>query len=119
MDYLKIPTTSELLRVRLNDVVCIKADGNYSQLSLASGWTHTLTFQLHVIADVFEQNALTDFIRVGRSLIVNQRYVSLVNVTERRLVLQGGGMSEVMRLNASREALVELKRKMEGAQYGA
>lgn len=118
MDYLKIPTSTELLRVRLCDIVCIEADGNYSKLTLASGWSHTLTLQLHRFAETFEQQRVTDFLRVGRSLIVNQRFVSMINLSDKKLVLQGGAMTSVLRLSASRDALGELKQKMEGGQYG-
>lgn len=118
MDYLKIPSSNELLRVRLNDIVCIEADGNYSKLTFVSGWTHTLTLQLHNFADTFKAAGVTDFVRVGRSLIVNQSFVSMINLTEKRLVLQGGAMTQVLRLSASRDALSELKQIMEGGQYG-
>ncbi|MDO4211828.1 MAG: LytTR family DNA-binding domain-containing protein [Bacteroidales bacterium] len=118
MDYLKIPTSNELLRVRLSDIVCIEADGNYSKLTFASGWSHTLTLQLHRFAETFKAAGITDFVRVGRSLIVNQQFVSMINLTERRLVLQGGAMAQVLRLTASRDALAELKQIMEGGQYG-
>lgn len=118
MDYLKIPTSNELLRVRLCDIVFIKAEGNYSTLTLVSGWEHTLTLQLHVFADTFQRAGITDFVRVGRSIIVNQRFVSMISLTEKKLLLQGGGMKNVVRLEPSREALQELKQKMEGGQYG-
>ena len=117
MEYLKIPTSNELLRVQVNDIVCIEADGNYSKLTFASGWSHTLTMQLHCFADVFEKTGLTDFVRVGRSLIVNQRFVSMIQLTDKRLVLQGGRMTQVVRLSASRDALNDLKQKLEGCQY--
>lgn len=118
MDYLKIPTSNELLRVRLNDIVCIEADGNYSKLTFVSGWSHTLTLQLHRFDETFTAAGITDFVRVGRSLIVNQQFVSMISLTEKRLVLQGGAMAQVLRMSASREALTDLKRIMEGGKYG-
>ena len=118
MDYLKIPTSNELVRVRLDDIVCVVAEGNYSTLTLASGWSHRITLQLHRFVETFERCGITRFVRVGRSLIVNHSYVTYIDTYGRRLLLQGGGMQSSMWLEASRDALQELKQKMEGGQYG-
>lgn len=118
VDYLKIPTSNELLRIRLTDLVCIQAEGNYCLLTLASGWSHRVTLQLGKFVETFHACNVEGFIRVGRSLIVNHRYVTFVSVYEKRLLLQGAGMKEVKWVEASHDALQELKKTMEGGQYG-
>ena len=47
MEWLKIKTSTELVRVRADEIVYVRADGNYSDLMLTSGRKLTLTFQLH------------------------------------------------------------------------
>ena len=71
-EYIKIITSTELLRVRPEDLVCIEADGNYSDLVLYTGQKRKLTFKLIKFEEIFSQLTSNPFIRVGKSLIVNK-----------------------------------------------
>ena len=79
-----------MMRVEVDDIVYVKADGNYCDLVLINGRSRKLTFQLNH----FEKNfALLDnadqFIRVGRSLIVNRNYVQEIDLLEQSIVFGG------------------------------
>ncbi len=108
-EYIKIITSTELLRVRPEDLVCVEADGNYSDLVLYTGQKRKLTFKLIKFEEIFSQLTNNPFIRVGKSLIVNRRYVFLVNIPQQELILAGSGMPQQFIRSASREALKELK----------
>ena len=74
MEWLRISTSTELVRVATDEIVYVRADGNYSDLMLTNGKSRKMTFQLHFFDEVFQQLQNNMFARVGRSLIVNKRY---------------------------------------------
>ena len=125
MEWLRISTSTELLRVATDEVVCVRADGNYCDLVLANGKSRKITHQLHVFDGIFRQLENNTFIRVGRSLIVNKRYIYVINLTEQQLILFGGDMKEELvfygqarfdqprDISLSRDALKELKEILE------
>ena len=109
MEWLKITTSAEMVRVRTDEIIYVCADGNYSDLVLTNGRKRKMTFQLHFFEDAFKQLHNNMFVRVGRSLIVNKRYVYVINLKEQLLVMSGQQFnSEVKQLKVSRDALKQL-----------
>lgn len=104
-------TSTELVRIPAEAIVYIIADGNYSAIKMVDGHEYTLTLQLgqieRQIAEMVEAN-YNYFIRIGKSLIVNYEYISLINPSRQKMVLSD---SRTFRheLSASREALRTLK----------
>ena len=114
MEWLRISTSTELVRVATDEIVFVRADGNYSDLMLTNGKSRSMTFQLHFFDEVFQQLKNNMFVRVGRSLIVNKRYIHVINLTEQLLVFSGQQITgELKPLRVSREALKQLKTVME------
>ena len=125
MEWLRISTSTELVRVATDEIVYVRADGNYSDLMLTNGKSRKMTFQLHFFDEVFQQLQNNMFVRVGRSLIVNKRYIYVINLTEQQLILSGGGLKEQIvfsrqtkydkskDINLSRDALKQLKELLE------
>lgn len=126
MEWLRISTSNTLLRVATDEVVCVRADGNYCDITLSNGKSRTLTFQLHFFDEIFQQLHNNTFVRIGRSLIVNKRYIHFINLTEQVLVLYGGELKEqivfsglpkndktVQYIVLSRDALKQLKELLE------
>lgn len=113
MEWLKISTSCELVRVPTEDIVFVQADGNYSDVYLFSGKSHKMTFKLHYFDEVFQHLKENTFVRVGKSLIVNKSYIYLINLTNQELRLSGNKLRADFKLKASREALKELKQLME------
>lgn len=116
MEWLRISTSTELVRVQTDDIVFVHADGNYSEVLLYNGKKHTMTFQLHFFDETFQRLKNNFFVRVGRSLIVNKNYIYLINLTEQRMILTGGKLDGEYEVKASKEALKELKAKLEAEQ---
>lgn len=116
MEWLRISTSTELVRVQTDDIVFVHADGNYSEVLLYNGKKHTMTFQLHFFDETFQRLKNNFFVRVGRSLIVNKNYIYLINLTEQRMILTGGKLDGEYEVKASKEALKELKVKLEAEQ---
>ncbi len=113
MEWLKISTASELVRVQTDDIVFVQADGNYSDLYLFNGKPHKMTFKLKFFDEAFSQLSNNTFVRVGKSLIVNKRYIYVINLMTQDLLLSGSRLWVDFKLRASREALKELKTLME------
>ena len=114
MEWLKISTSTELVRVATNEIVYVRADGNYSDLMLTNGKKRKMTFQLHFFDEVFQLLRNNVFVRVGRSLIVNKRYIHVVNLTDQMLVFGGQTISgEIAPVQASRDSLKKLKELLE------
>ena len=67
MEWLRISTSTELVRVATDEIVYVCADGNYSDLMLTSGKSRKMTFQIHFFDEVFQQLRRNMFVRVGRS----------------------------------------------------
>lgn len=53
------------------------------------------------------------FIRVGKSLIVNKKYIYVINISTQELLLSGSRLSVEFKFRASKDALKELKDQIE------
>ncbi len=114
MEWLRISTSTELVRVATDEIVYVRADGNYSDLVLTNGKSRKMTFQLHFFDEVFQRLHDNLFVRVGRSLIVNKRYIYVINLTEQTLAFSGQQINgDIKPVNVSREALKQLKELLE------
>lgn len=126
MEWLKISTSTELVRVATDDIVYVHADGNYCDMMLTNGKSHKMTFQLVFFEKTFLQLRNKIFVRVGRSLIVNKRFIYVINLVEQKIILTGGDMREQVvfhggegesnnyqKIPLSRETLKQLKELLE------
>lgn len=114
MEWLRISTSTELVRVATDEIVYVRADGNYSDLILTNGKSRKMTFQLHFFDKTFKRLQNNMFVRVGRSLIVNKRYIHVINLTDQMLVFSGQQIyGDIKPVNVGREALKTLKELLE------
>lgn len=108
-----------MVRVATDEIVYVRADGNYSDIMLTSGKTHKMTFQLHFFDDCFVKLRRNTFVRVGRSIIVNKRYIHIINLTDQKLHFSGQTIKgDIAAVKLSREALKLLKEQMENEKGG-
>lgn len=113
MEWIKIPTSTELVRVRTDEIVGVVADGNYSNVWLYDGRKKTMTFKLHYFDEAFERLQHNPFVRIGRSLIINKQYVYVINLTEKQCIMAGQPLRGEFKFTAPRAALESLKQYME------
>lgn len=143
MEWFKIKTMTLLMRVAVDEIVYVKADGNYCDLVLIDGRSRKMTFQLHYFEENFRLLKNGDmFIRVGRSLIVNKNYVQVVDLADQTIVFGGKHLvrpprtdtphswrpgqieegspnrGDIFTVNVSREALKNLKELLESKKEG-
>ena len=107
-------TNTELLRVDSDAMVYVKADGNYSSIIMADGAEYVITMQIGQIEkrieDVVEKE--NQFIRIGRSLIINSEFTTLINPARSKVVLSDCKTFH-HELSAPKEALKALKDYLE------
>ena len=126
------------MRVAVDEIVYVKADGNYCDLVLINGQSRKMTFQLHHFEENFKLLHNADmFIRVGRSLIVNREYVQVIDLIDQTITFGGKHLvrpprtsnpharrperdedSDIYTVNVAREALKNLKDQLERMKGG-
>ena len=138
MERFKIKTTSLLVHVAVDEIVYVKADGNYSDLVLINGQCRKMTFQLHYFEDEIKKLQNADmFIRLGRSLIINLNYVQMIDLIDQTITFGGKHLvrpprtnnphtrrpdrdedSDIYTVYVAREALKNLKDQLERMKGG-
>jgi DNA-binding LytR/AlgR family response regulator len=115
-NYLIFSNSTELVRVSADRVVFILSDGNYSTLTMTGGEQHLFTLNLGTVQSLIEEQLdkeAQQFIRVGKSLIINRNYLYYINVFKQQLTLSDKMFLKKFELSASREALKQLKMMVE------
>ncbi|MCQ2332434.1 MAG: LytTR family transcriptional regulator DNA-binding domain-containing protein [Paludibacteraceae bacterium] len=109
--HLVLEFQSDLYRIPIMSIIYIKADGNYSNIYLHGNENIYVTRQLGKIADDIRsqlgENG-SNFVLVGKSLIINYNYIFRINVPEQQLKLMDKFYS-IYTIEASKEALKNLK----------
>ena len=111
-----ISNTNELVRVKPERVVYVESDGNYSTMVLHDRTEHLFTMNLAHCQQLIEQQLGKEaetFIRIGKQLIVNRAYIFKINVNHQQLVMADMALNEAFTLQASKEALKQLKTYLE------
>ena len=111
-----ISNTNELVRVKPERVVYVESDGNYSTMVLHDRTEHLFTMNLAHCQQLIEQQLgkeVETFIRIGKQLIVNRAYIFKINVNHQQLVMADMALNEAFTLQASKEALKQLKTYLE------
>ncbi len=106
------------MRTASDHIVFISSDGNYSSFMFSYGESRVVTLQLGQVERMLAEqlpHTGVDFIRIGKSLIINKSYISYINLPKQQLVLSDG-QSSSHSLSASREALKQLKELIEKGQ---
>ena len=109
--HLVISKGTELLRVPLNSLMYISADGNYSIVVTKDSHKTLMSIQLGQIEALMAKllgSSGNVFIRAGRGLIINTEYINYIDISKQLLVISDceGSRHE---LSGSREVLIKLK----------
>lgn len=105
----------ELLIIDLERIAFFLANGNYTQLNYIGGGKHLLTIGLSKVEEIIRKSwpkeKPSPFIRLGRSLIINQTYLTEISVVKQRLTLSDNG-PHIYSLNVSKPLLKDYKEKI-------
>ena len=118
MEWMIIKTSNLLVRVAVDEIVYIKADGNYCDLVLINGQKRRFTSQLHVFENNINSLKNADmFIRVGRSIIVNKHYIRIIDLYDQTITFgylqaKPEELGSIYTVKVSRDALKVLFERM-------
>lgn len=111
MEKICINGRDELLILDLTKIACFKADTDYTKAYYMSGLVSMLPMGLNkienVIAATVPKSLSCDFVRVGRSYIINQAYLYRIQVLHQKLILSDG--IKLLTLPVTKEALKRYK----------
>ena len=112
MENLTIKNKSEVLYLRLSNILYIQADGNYCDIYLADGGVlNTLTYQRAEIAKMMDEQIPEDirkrFVLVGKSYMVNTDYVLRIQPSKQLLTFRVNrfGTTQKITVRATAKAL--------------
>lgn len=111
-----ISNANELVRIKSERVVYVVSDGNYSTVVLHDKTEHVFTMNLAHCQQMMEEQLGKDamtFIRIGKQLIVNRAYIFKINPNKQQLIMSDMNVNIAFDLQASKEALKQLKALME------
>lgn len=113
--YLIISTSNDLVRIAPDCIVYVASDGNYSTLVQADGEMRMLSYQLGQIERIIANQLGAEgsqFIRIGKGLIINRSYIYYINAARQKLTLSDTRTFNYT-VSASKEALKQLKDLLE------
>ncbi len=110
-----LSSRDDLLIIDLEKIAYLQANGNYTHLNYISGDTHLLTIGLSKIEDYIRRSwpvtIRSPFVRLGRSLIINQKFLRGISVLRQKITLSDNeGRSYT--LNVPKPLLKEYKEKI-------
>lgn len=109
--YLTISTPTESVRFVPEKIVYILADGNYSEFYQVDKNKNVLVLQLGKVEEEIDLQLgieARNFIRIGKSYIINRNYIYHIKVQKKELVLSDMATFSYT-LSPSKEALRSLK----------
>ncbi|MCX4311489.1 MAG: LytTR family transcriptional regulator DNA-binding domain-containing protein [Muribaculaceae bacterium] len=81
----------ELLLIDIEKIAFLQANGNYTRLTYIGGQSMMLTMGLSKVEDMLRaahpKNRPGLYVRLGRSLIINQAYLSSISMCKQKIVL--------------------------------
>lgn len=110
-----INNRDELVMLHVNKIAYLLADGNYTKIVYISGTPITLSLGISKVQDIllasYKEQEVCPFVRLGRSLIINQMYLYNINVLQHRLQLSDA-IHPVLTLSVPRQLLKNYKEQI-------
>ena len=89
-----IQNRDELLVLHIDNIAYLLADGNYTKIVYIGGIQVVITMGISKVEEIIRQQIGSDapskFVRLGRSLVINQKFLHHINVTKQKLTLFDG-----------------------------
>ena len=86
-----INNRDEMVILFVDNIAYIMADGNYTKICYIGGMTTVLSFGLSKIEEMvsaaYAEGTVSPFVRLGRSVIINQLFLYDINILKQHLVL--------------------------------
>lgn len=125
MNIICINSRDELNLIDLDKIACIQANGNYSNLMYIEGQKLMISIGLsqfeqiinRAVGDSANESGGNPFVRLGRSVIINKRYLTQISMVKQKLLLSDRG-KHAYQLIVPKQTLKAFKDLIR-AQYGS
>lgn len=118
MNKLLLNSRDELLILSLDKVAFMRADGNYTEVYYMEGQKMVVSLGLskleQLVKQVSDVSRVAKFVRLGRSLIINQSYLVSVSVAKQKIVLSDLGKN-LFSLSIPKTLAKQYKEHLNGA----
>lgn len=118
MNKLLLNSRDELLIIDLEKVAFLRANGNYTELQYIEGQKMLVSLGLskveQLVTHASRGSSAAQFVRLGRSLIVNQRYLISISVVKQKIVLSDLGKN-LFAIAVSKSLAKQYKDSLSGA----
>lgn len=114
--YIILTNSNEVIRVSPERIAYVTSDGNYSSMMLTDGEKHVFSFNLSAFERILDgqlDSEAQTLIRLGKRLIINERYIHYINISKQQITLSDISFPTKFNLTASKEALRTLKATLE------
>jgi len=115
MPNLCLNSRDELILIDVDKIAFLQANGNYTRLTYIGGQQVLLTIGLsgveELIRHALPKNCPGAFVRLGRSLIINQLFLCSISVPKQKIVLSDRGKNSYT-LTVPKDLLKVYKRKI-------
>lgn len=116
-----IKTRDQLVVINLSKLACVVADGNYSKLIYIDKKfpSSLISIGISQLAEIFQKREVCQehpiFLRLGRSLIINQNYLINISIPKQRILLTDWG-ENIIPIKVPKQLLKQYKEKFETLQ---
>lgn len=110
-DILVFQNRDVLVKVDLSNVVYFEVDGNFTNIVTRNKAVRSVYVNLGRMDSLLKNAALKsakDFVRIGRYFIVNIKYIHIIDILRKELVLSDN-VHFTFKLNCSKEALKQFR----------
>lgn len=113
-------TRDELIKVDIDKMIYAMAEDNYVHLFFRNGQSAMVSTTLQsleqLILSVIARNKKGIYTRIGRRYIVNNNYITQINILKQQLILSDLDVIEPIVLKVPKEALKVLKQTITETQ---
>ena len=106
-----INNRDEMIMIFVDNIAYILADGNYTKISYITGMQVVLSLGISKVEKIISDSyasSVCPFVRLGRSVIINQRFLYNINIPKHRLLLTDGE-HECLALQMPKQILKDYK----------
>ena len=112
MKKLCLTSRDELIIIDLTEVVYMQANGNYTHIVYAEGLKITVSLGISKLESLIPADKnIGPFVKMGRSLIINQNYLLNINSLKQKVTLIGKGKN-VFNLSVPKALLKKYKEQL-------
>ncbi|MBO5613363.1 MAG: LytTR family transcriptional regulator [Prevotella sp.] len=110
MSKIFLNTRDQLVVVNPDLIAAVQADGNYSRVLYCNRREIILTVGISKLEKILKSNGgkKNSFIRLGRSIIINHKFLFKIDIPTQQIILSDGSTQE-LRLNLSKKLLKPYK----------